>query len=116
MFATARATSGPALAVLQAKLRAELKVRVLPAAGKMRLTEEEKVITKREARGKIAIVFPAKKMTNTHEFPSELLSNEDYNALVESLIDEEDDMESEFSMYKCAMIKDGTYYAKAAED
>ena len=47
MFAEARATSGPALATLQAKLRAELKVRVLPAAGKMRLVEEEKVITKR---------------------------------------------------------------------
>ena len=40
------------------------------------------------------------------------LSNKDYAALVESLIDEEDDVESEFSMYKCQMIKDGTYYAK----
>ena len=53
--------------------------------------------------------------SNVHEFPSELLSNEEYAALVESLIDEEDDVEAEFSMYKCAMIKDGTYYAKAAE-
>ena len=40
------------------------------------------------------------------------LSNEDYAALVESLVDEEDDVEAEFSMYKCQMIKDGTYYAK----
>jgi hypothetical protein len=35
--------------------------------------------------------------------------------LVESLIDDEDDIEAEFSMYKCSMIKAGTYYAKAAE-
>ena len=29
-------------------------------------------------------------------------------------VDEEDDVEAEFSMYKCQMIKDGTYYAKPA--
>ena len=33
------------------------------------------------------------------------LSNKDYAALVESLIDEEDDVEAEFSMYKCQMIQ-----------
>ena len=44
-----------------------------------------------------------------------MLSNKDYAALVQSLIDDEDDVEAEFSMYKCAMIKEGTYYAKAAE-
>ena len=37
----------------------------------------------------------------------------EYAALVESLFDEEDGMESKFSMMKTRMIEDGTYYAKA---
>ena len=58
----------------------------------------------------------AQPSTNVHQGSDcDLLSNEDYAALVESLIDDEDDVEAEFSMYKCAMIEDGTYYAKAAE-
>ena len=32
--------------------------------------------------------------------------------MVDSLLDEDDDIESEFSMLKCATIEDGTYYAK----
>ena len=35
----------------------------------------------------------------------------EYAALVDSLLDDEDDVESEFSMLKCQMIEDGTYYA-----
>ena len=31
--------------------------------------------------------------------------------LVESLLDDEDEFEFEFSMLKCQMIEDGTYYA-----
>ena len=34
-------------------------------------------------------------------------------AMVESLVDEEDDVEAEFSMMKTQMIANGTYYAKA---
>ena len=52
--------------------------------------------------------------TNYHA--CDFLSNKEYTALVDSLLDEEDDVEAEFSMYKCQMIKDGTYYSKAAED
>ena len=48
-------------------------------------------------------------MANLH--PSDGLSDEAYSALVDSLIDDEDDVEAEFSMLKCAMIEDGTYYA-----
>ena len=59
----------------------------------------------------------AQPSTNVHQGNDcDLLSNKDYAALVESLIDDEDDVEAEFSMYKCAMIEAGTYYAKAAED
>jgi hypothetical protein len=39
---------------------------------------------------------------------SDELSDAAYSALVESFLDEEDDVESEFSMYKCAMIRAGT--------
>ena len=35
----------------------------------------------------------------------------EYAALVESLIDEEDDMEAEFSMMKTQTIENGSYYA-----
>ena len=38
------------------------------------------------------------------------LSDVDYSALVESLLDDEDDVEAEFSMLKCSMIEDGMYY------
>ena len=72
---------------------------------------KNKVIAKRKVMGKTPIVFNMK--TSTHAMPSDALSDEAYSALVESLIDEKDDVESEFSMYKCAMIKAGTYYAKA---
>ena len=52
--------------------------------------------------------------TNYHA--CDLLSNKEYTALVDSLLDEEDDVEPEFSMLKCQMIEDGTYYSKAAEN
>jgi hypothetical protein len=52
----------------------------------------------------------------THYNATDFMSNAEYSALVESLVDEEDDVEAEFSMYKTQMIKDGTYYSKAAED
>ena len=48
--------------------------------------------------------------TNAH--PSDLLSDKEYSAMVESFIDEEDDVEAEFSMLKCSMIEAGTYYSK----
>jgi hypothetical protein len=35
-----------------------------------------------------------------------------HSALVELLLDGEDDVETKFSMLKCAMIEDGTYFAK----
>ena len=35
----------------------------------------------------------------------------EYAKLVESLLDDEDGVEAEFSMLKCQMIEDGTYYA-----
>ena len=34
----------------------------------------------------------------------------EYAALVESMLGDEDDVETEFSMLKCQMIEDGTYY------
>jgi len=74
---------------------------------------KEKVDKKREIFNKKPISYGGMK-TSTHAVSCDELSNEAYSALVESLIDEEDDMESEFSMMKCAMIKDGTYYAKPA--
>jgi len=52
----------------------------------------------------------------THYNATDFMSNAEYSALVESLVDEEDDVEAEFSMYKTQMIKDGAYYSKAAED
>ena len=42
------------------------------------------------------------------------LSDKDYAALVESLIDEEDHVEAEFWTMKPCMIANGTYYAKPA--
>ena len=45
---------------------------------------------------------------------SDELSDADYSALVEALIDEEDDVEAEFSMLKCSMIEAGTYFEPAA--
>ena len=73
-------------------------------------TYKEKVDKKRVLFSKKAIVYVGMKVS-VH---CDDLSNEDYAALVESLVDEEDDVEAEFSMYKCQMIKDGTYYAKPA--
>ena len=71
-------------------------------------TYKEKVDKKRVLFSKKAIVYVGMKVS-VH---CDDLSNEDYAALVESLVDEEDDVEAEFSMYKCQMIKDGTYFAK----
>ena len=73
-------------------------------------TYKEKVDKKRVLFSKKAIVYVGMKVS-VH---CDDLSNEDYAALVESLVDEEDDVEAEFSMYKCQMIRDGTYYAKPA--
>ena len=69
---------------------------------------KENIDRKRELFKKKPIDY-AEMKANLH--PSDALSNETYSALVESLIDEEDDVEAEFSMYKCAMIKAGTYYS-----
>ena len=69
---------------------------------------KENIDRKRELFKKKPIDY-AEMKANLH--PSDALSNEAYSALVESLIDEEDDVEAEFSMYKCAMIKAGTYYS-----
>ena len=44
----------------------------------------------------------APQFTNYHA--CDFLSNKDYTALVDSLLDDEDDVEAEFSMYKCQMI------------
>ena len=77
-----------------------------------------KVDTYRKEKKQKALVYEetAAPSSNVHvDNACDLLSNKDYAALVESLMDDEDDMEPEFSMYKCAMIKDGTYYSKAAE-
>ena len=71
---------------------------------------KEKIDKKRVAFNKKPIAYAGMKVS-VH---CDDLSNEDYAALVESLVDEEDDVEAEFSMYKCQMIKDGTYYAKPA--
>ena len=46
---------------------------------------------------------------STHVAPDEL-SDEAYSALVQSLIDDEDGVDAEFSMLKCQMIEDGTYF------
>ena len=71
---------------------------------------KEKIDKKRVAFNKKPIAYAGMKVS-VH---CDDLSKEDYAALVESLVDEEDDVEAEFSMYKCQMIKDGTYYAKPA--
>ena len=42
--------------------------------------------------------------------PCDFLSNSDFTALVNSLLDDADDVEAEFSMLKCSMIEDRTYY------
>jgi hypothetical protein len=70
---------------------------------------KEKIDKKRELFKKEPIDYAGMK-TSPHAVSCDELSNEAYSALVESLIDEEDDMEAEFSMYKCAMIEAGTYY------
>ena len=70
---------------------------------------KDKVVAKQAARGKSPIIF--KQKASAHATPSDALSDEAYSALVESLIDDEDNIESEFSMLKCVMIEDGTYYA-----
>ena len=71
---------------------------------------KEKVDKKRVLFNKKPIYYAVKKV-NLHATPSDGLSDEAYSSLVESLLDDEDDVESEFSMLKCAMIEDGTYYA-----
>ena len=45
----------------------------------------------------------------THYNATDFMSNAEYSALVESLVDEEDEVEVELSLYKTQMIKDGTY-------
>ena len=73
-----------------------------------------KVDTYRMEKKQDALVYETAPFTNYHA--CDFLSNKEYTALVDSLLDEEDDVEPEFSMYKCQMIKDGTYYSKAAEN
>ena len=73
-----------------------------------------KVDTYRMEKKQDALVYETAPFTNYHA--CDFLSNKEYTALVDSLLDEEDDVEAEFSMYKCQMIKDGTYYSKAAEN
>ena len=51
------------------------------------------------------------KLSNTHMVSDEL-SEADFSALVESLLDDENGVESKFLMLKCSMIEDGTYYEK----
>ena len=51
-----------------------------------------------------------KQMANVHVASPDDLSDADYSALVQSLIDDEDDVEAVFSMLKCSMIEAGTYY------
>ena len=75
-----------------------------------------KVDTYRKEKTQEALDYETEPASNVHEFPSDLLSNEDYAALVESLLDDEDGVEAEFSMYKCAMMKNGTYFSKTEED
>jgi hypothetical protein len=76
---------------------------------------KNKVDTYRKEKKQDALVY-MDMAALTHYNATDFMSNSEYSALVESLIDDEDDVEAEFSMYKCQMIKDGTYYAKAAED
>ena len=76
------------------------------------------MIAKRKARGKTPIVFKSSPRSNIHHDHDEWMASEEhaeckaYSALVESLLDDEDNIESEFSMLKCAMIEDGTYIAQ----
>lgn len=58
----------------------------------------DKVIAKRAARGKSLIVF--KQKASAHVTSSDDLSDEAYSAFVQSLLDDEDGIESEFSMLK----------------
>ena len=56
-----------------------------------------KVDTYRKEKTQDALVYKTPVLsTNVH--PSDFLSNEAYSALVDSLLDDEDDVESEFSM------------------
>ena len=78
-----------------------------------------KVDTYRKEKKQEALDYETEPSSNVHEFPSDLLSNEDYaafGALVESLLDDEGDVEAEFSMCKCAMMKNGTYFSETEED
>ena len=72
-------------------------------------TYKEKVDKKRVLLNKKPIVYAEMKVS-AH---CDELSNEAYAAMIESLIDEEDDVEAEFSMMETHMIANGTYYAKA---
>ena len=78
------------------------------------IARNEKYKTKvdeyRKEKKQEALVYAPVLSTNVH--PSDALSDEAYSALVESLIDDEDDVEAEFSMLKCSMIEEETYYAK----
>ena len=75
-----------------------------------------KVDTYRKEKKQETLNYEETAAPSTNVHASDLLSDEAYAALVDSLIDDEDDVESEFSPYKCAMIRDGTYYAKTEED
>ena len=76
---------------------------------------KKKVDEYRKEKKQDALIYETEpQFTNYHA--CDFLSNKEYTALVDSLLDEEDDVEPEFSMYKCQMIKDGTYYSKAAEN
>ena len=52
----------------------------------------------------------------THYNATDFMSNMEDSAMVESLLDDEDDVESEFSAYKTRMIEDGTYYKELDRD
>ena len=67
-----------------------------------------KVDEYRKKKKQEALVYAPVLSTNVH--PSDAMSDEACSALVESLIDDEDDVETEFSMLKCSMIEDGTYF------
>ena len=80
-----------------------------------RIAKSEKYQLKVDTYGKEkkqeTLIYEAPALsTNAH--PSDELSDEAYSALVQSHIDDEYDVEAEFSMLKCSMIEDGTYFAK----
>ena len=76
---------------------------------------KNKVDTYRKEKKQDALIYGGTAVM-THYNATDFMSSDEFSALVESLVDEEDDVEAEFSMYKSQMIKDGAYYSKTAED